>query len=282
MSKIALVTDSTAYIPKDLVEKYKLNVAPQVVIWGDKTYEDGVDIQPIEFYERLSKASVMPSTSQATIASFEKIYRRLLEEDYEILTIVISDKLSGTMNSAIQAREMFSNAPIEIVDSRAVAMALGFQVLSVAKARDEGANMAELVQIAQKASNHTGVIFAVDTLEFLHRGGRIGGGKRFLGTALKIKPLLELRDGSIEALEQVRTRKKSMQRLVELLEERTAGKSPVRLATLHANAYDDARELLSMATERIQSVESVFSEVSPAVGTHAGPGTVGLAFMAGM
>ncbi len=282
MSKIALVTDSTAYIPKDLLEKYKITVAPQVVIWGDQTYEDGVDIQINEFYERLSQATVMPSTSQATIASFEKIFRRLLEEGYAILAIVISDKLSGTMNSAIQAREMFPNAPIELFDSQAVAMALGFQVLSVARALEDGADMAELVQVAQKASQHTGVIFVADTLEFLHRGGRIGTGKRYLGSALKIKPIFELRDGQLEALEQVRTRKKSLLRLVELLEERTAGKSPVRLAALHANAYEDAKELLSMATERIQSVENVFSEVSPAVGTHAGPGTVGLAFMAGM
>ncbi|HLA97585.1 MAG TPA: DegV family protein [Anaerolineales bacterium] len=282
MSKIAIVTDSTAYLPLDLVEKYEISVAPQVVIWGDKTYEDGVDIQPSEFYERLKTASVMPSTSQATIASFEKIFRRLLEEEHEILAILISDVLSGTINSAVQARELFPHAPIEIVDSKSVAMALGFQVLTVAKAVQEGASMAECVQLAQKASQHTGVIFAVDTLEFLHRGGRIGGGKRFLGTALKIKPILELKDGRIEPVEQVRTRKKSLLRLVEILEERVAGKSPVRLATLHANAYEDAKVILSLANERLNSVENIFSEVSPAVGTHAGPGTVGLAYMAGM
>jgi len=282
MSKIAIVTDSTAYLPPDLVEKYEISVAPQVVIWGDKTYEDGVDIQPSEFYERLKTASVMPSTSQATIASFEKIFRRLLEEEHEILAILISDVLSGTINSAVQARELFPHAPIEIVDSKSVAMALGFQVLTVAKAVQEGASMAECVQLAQKASQHTGVIFAVDTLEFLHRGGRIGGGKRFLGTALKIKPILELKDGRIEPVEQVRTRKKSLLRLVEILEERVSGKSPVRLATLHANAYEDAKVILSLANERLNSVENIFSEVSPAVGTHAGPGTVGLAYMAGM
>jgi len=282
MSKIAIVTDSTAYLPLDLVEKYEISVAPQVVIWGDKTYEDGVDIQPSEFYERLKTASVMPSTSQATIASFEKIFRHLLEEEHEILAILISDVLSGTINSAVQARELFPHAPIEIVDSKSVAMALGFQVLTVAKAVQEGASMAECVQLAQKASQHTGVIFAVDTLEFLHRGGRIGGGKRFLGTALKIKPILELKDGRIEPVEQVRTRKKSLLRLVEILEERVAGKSPVRLATLHANAYEDAKVILSLANERLNSVENIFSEVSPAVGTHAGPGTVGLAYMAGM
>jgi len=282
MSKIALVTDSTSYIPKELVERYKITVAPQVVIWGGKIYEDGLDIQPQEFYERLKTATVMPSTSQATVASFEKIFRRLLDDGNEILAILISEKLSGTINSAVQARELFPGATIEIVDSKSVAMALGFQVLTVARALEAGANLAECVKLANKATNYTGVIFAVDTLEFLHRGGRIGGGKRFLGTALKIKPLMELRDGKIEALEQVRTRNKSLLRLVEILVERTAGKSPVRLATLHANAYEDAKEILALANARVQSVENVFSEVSPAVGTHAGPGTVGLAYMAGM
>ncbi|HSF80573.1 MAG TPA: DegV family protein [Anaerolineales bacterium] len=282
MSKVAIVTDSTSYLPKDLIEKYNISVVPQVLIWGDKSYEDGVDIQPSEFYERLQTASIMPSTSQATIASFEKIFRQLLDEDYEILAILISDKLSGTINSAVQARESFPKAPIEIVDSKSAAMALGFQVLSVARAREDGADMAECVQLAQKAIEHTGAVFAVDTLEFLHRGGRIGGGRRFLGSALKIKPILELRDGQIEAVEQVRTRKKSLLRLVDMLAERTAGKSPVRLASLHANAYEDAKEILSLANERIQSVENIFSEVSPAVGAQVGPGTVGLAFMAGM
>jgi DegV family protein with EDD domain len=122
----------------------------------------------------------------------------------------------------------------------------------------------------------------VDTLEFLHRGGRIGGGARFLGTALNIKPILEVRDGRIEALERVRTRTKSLTRLIELVEERTAGKSPLRLATLHANAPDEARSLLTEATNRLGAVENIFSEVSPVIGNHAGPGTVGLAYMAGM
>jgi len=282
MSKIAIVTDSTCNLTKDQVEKYNLTVAPQVLIWGDKTYEDGVDIQPKEFYERLRTASVMPSTSQATVATFEKIFKRLLAEEYEILAILISDVLSGTINSAVLAREMFPNAPIEIVDSKSVSLALGFQVLTVARAAQGGEIMAECVQLAKKASKHTGVVFAVDTLEFLHRGGRIGGGKRFLGTALKIKPILELREGRVEALEQVRTRKKSLSRLVEILEERVAGKSPIRLAGLHADAYEDAKEILSLANERIQSVENILSEVSPVVGANAGPGTVGLAYMAGM
>ncbi len=282
MSKVAIVTDSTAYIPPDLIEQYNISVAPLVLIWGDETYEDGVDIQPDEFYTRLENAKVMPSTSQATPKTFHKIYSDLLEQDYEILSLLISSPLSGTVVSAVQVQAEMPEAPIEIVDSYNTAMALGWQVIQTARAAEDGANLAECKEIAEQAREHTGVIFAVDTLEFLHRGGRIGGASRYLGTALNIKPILEVREGRIEAIEKVRTRKKSFVRLLELIGERIDGREPVRLATLHANSPQDAQELLDMAKDKFSPVETVFSEVSPVIGTHVGPGTVGLAYCAGM
>lgn len=282
MSKVAIVTDSTAYIPKEHVEEYGITVMPQVLIWGDETLLDGVDIQPEDFYARLKTASVMPSTSQVTIQAFENTFKDLLDKGFDILAILISNELSGTINSAVQALKAYPNAPIEIVDSQTTAMALGFQVLAAARAVSQGASLQECKVLAEKAREHVGVVFAVDTLEFLHRGGRIGGGRRFLGSLLNVKPLLEVTGGRIEALEQVRTRKKSLDRLVEIVVERVGNKPPVRLATLHAYAEDDANYLLNSASKQLDPVETVFSEVSPAVGTHAGPGTVGLAYMAGM
>lgn len=283
MSKIALVTDSTGYIPQDLVEKYSITVCPQVLIWGKEELADGVDILPTEFYERLKKASVMPSTSQVTVGKMHQIFKGLLDQDYQILAILISAKLSGTINSAVQALAALpEGAPVKIIDSNSTAMAMGFQVISVARAVEQGASLSEAGELAEKYTQHTGVVFAVDTLEFLHRGGRIGGGKRFLGTALNIKPILELVDGKVEAVESVRTRSKSLTRLVELVEKRIAGRTPVHLAALHANAEEDAKSVLQEATNRFNPVETVMSEVSPVVGTHTGPGTVGLAFMAGI
>ncbi len=161
-------------------------------------------------------------------------------------------------------------------------MGLGFSALTAARAAEAGASLAECKAAAENSTQHTGVVFAVDTLEFLHRGGRIGGGSRFLGTALQLKPILEVTGGQVEAIERVRTRSKSLQRVVEIIEERIAGRTPVRLATLHANAPEDAQRLMDMATARIAVEESVFSEISPVVANHAGPGTVGLAFMAGL
>ncbi len=283
MSKIALVTDSTASMPKELVEKYKFIVAPQVLIWGDETFEDGVNITPSEFYTRLKKTTVMPTTTQVTVAKFHEIYQSLLVQDYQILTIVISAKLSGTLNSAEQAKAMQPpDAPIEIVDSNSTAMGLGFHLLTVARALEQGATFPECVALAQKAREHTGIFFAVDTLEFLHRGGRIGGATRFLGTMLNFKPILELRDGRVEPIERVRTRGKSLNRIVELAVQQIGSRTPVRLSTLHANAPEDARLVMEEAAARLNPIEQVFSEVSPVVGVHAGPGVVGLVYMAGM
>ena len=282
MSKVAIVTDSSAYIPNDLIKEYSITVAPQVLIWGNESYDDGVDIQPTEFYTRLKNAKVMPSTSQVTPASFQKIFKRLLDEKYDILAILIADKLSGTIASAKQAKELFPDAVIEIFDSNSTAMAMGYQVLAVARALAKGASLEECLALAEKARDHTGVVFTVDTLEFLRRGGRIGGAAAFLATALNIKPILELRDGRIEAIEKVRTRKKALDRLVELIEDRSGGRRPIRLATLHANAQSDAESVLETARIKFGAIESILSEVSPVIGNHAGPGTVGLAYMAGM
>ncbi len=282
MSKVAIVTDSTAYIPKEYIDRYNIAVAPQVLIWGDEIFEDGVDILPEEFYTRLKTAKVMPTTSQATPQSFHRIFSNLLEQDCEVLAILISEKLSGTITSAIQAKEMFPGAKIEVINSWTTAMSLGFQVLAVAQAARQGASMEECKLLAQKAQQHTGVVFAVDTLEFLHRGGRIGGASRYLATALNIKPILELVDGRVEAIERVRTRAKSVMRLLDLVDERIGRRVPVRMAVLHANAPQEARELLKLSEDRFDAIEGVFSEVSPVVGTHTGPGTIGLAFMAGM
>jgi len=285
MSKIAIVTDSTAYLPPELVQKYNLTITPLVVIWGEETLEDGVDIQPSQFYTRLQTAKVMPSTSQATPATMLTAFENLIAQDYdEILGIFISSNLSGTIDSAIQAKDLMQKGAdkVTIFDSKTTAMALGFQVLAVAKAIEDGANLDDAVALAEKARDNTGVYFAVDTLEFLHRGGRIGGAQRFLGTALNMKPVLTLQDGRVEAVERIRTKKKAHNRVLELVAEQVQGKDNIRLATLNANAEDDAKALLDSAAQQLNPVDTFLTEISPVIGTHVGPGTVGLAYIAGI
>ena len=284
MSRIAVVTDSTTYMPPELVKKHNISVAPQVLIWGDQTYKDGVDIQSGEFFTRLKTAKLMPTTSQVAVITFQEIFQNLLDQDYEVLALLVSSKLSGTLQSAVQARDLMGSArdKIHVVDSQSVAMALGFQALAVARAIEAGASLQDAIALAERSHEYTGVFFAVDTLEFLHRGGRIGGAQRFVGTMLNMKPILAIQDGRVEGIERIRTKNKAQERVLELTIEKVNKRTPVRLATLHANAAEDARALLTRAEQALNPVESIFTEVSPTVGTHAGPGTVGLAFMAGM
>jgi len=279
MGKVALVTDSTAYIPHELVAQYAVRVAPQVLIWDGETYLDGVDIQPQAFFQRLVTAKTLPTSSQVSVKSFYEIFRELHENGHDILAVLISSKLSGTIASAEQAKAMLPEARIEIVDSYTVAMALGFVVLAAARAAAEGATLEECRALAEEARGHVGAVLTVKTLEFLHRGGRIGGAARLVGTMLNIKPILEVRGGRIEPLEKTRTRKKALQRLVDIVAERVKGHEQVRVAALHANAEPDARWLLEQIGERVSLQEALISSVSPVIGVHVGPGTVALTYM---
>jgi len=285
MTKVAIVTDSTATIPTELLGSYPVQVVPLQVIWGDETFLDGLDIQPADFYQRLKHTKVMPTTSQPSPAAFIKVYQKLLDEGYSILSVHISAALSGTVDSALQAKAHFTNAPIEVVNSQLTSMAMGFPVMLAARAAAQNATLQECRVLVERATEQSGVCFVVNTLEFLHRGGRIGGAAAFLGTALNLKPLLELREGRIEAIERVRTMGKAVDRLIALTEERIGTRTPIRLAALHAHAPAEAQELLARARDRFGLTdvsETFIADISPVLGTHTGPGAMGLAYMAGM
>jgi len=278
MPSIAFITDSTAYIPADLVAKYDIRVAPQVLIWGEEQLLDGVDITPSQFYARLKTSTVNPTTSQVAVVTFKEMLEPLVAAGRPVIMQLLSDKLSKTLQSAAMARDMLPGSRIEIIDSEATAMALGFQVLAAARAAEAGKSFEEVVAVANQARQKTGVLFVVDTLEYLHRGGRIGGASKLLGSALNLKPLLELRDGRIEPIEKVRTKAKATARMLDVLEERLAGRTPVRLSSIHAAAEAEAREVLEAAKKRFHPIEALMADASPVVGTHAGPGTVGVAY----
>ncbi len=285
MSKIAIVTDSTAYIPKEVGADFDLHVTPLQLIWGEEQFRDGVDILPVQFYEKLQTAEIMPSTSQVTPETFKEIYKELSSQGYEIFSIHISSKLSGTIDSALQAKAMLELKNIEIFDSLTTSMALGFQVLTVARAAANGASLKECLKIAEKTRENTGVLFTVKTLEFLHRGGRIGGAQAFLGTMLNLKPILEVRDGRIEPAGRARTMNKAVDKMIDLLKEKIGGHTPVRIAILHTNAFEDAKSLQSKVINTFPKngiAEIMIAEVSPVIGTHTGPGIVGVAFLAGI
>ena len=280
MSKIAIVSDSTAFLPTQLINQYAIKITPLVVIWDEKNFEDGIDIRPSDFYARLKTSKTMPSTSQVSVGIMHSTFHNLVEQGFEVLGIFISSKLSGTIQSAMQAKEMMgaASAKVTIVDSLTTSMCMGFLILAAARALEKGATMQECLAAVEKARANSGVFFAVDTLEFLHRGGRIGGAQRFIGSALNLKPILTLNDGKVEGIERIRTKSKAHDRLLELVSERVNGKQNIRLAIVHANALEDAEALLSRASQQFKPVETVCSDLSPVIGTHTGPGTVGLVY----
>ncbi|MEJ2757340.1 MAG: DegV family protein [Anaerolineales bacterium] len=280
--KIAVVVDSTTTLPEGFLPGLEVRTAPAMIIWGGEELRDGVDIQPDAFYQRLATAKEMPSTSQATPVMFKKIYEDLLEKGYQILVVTISSKLSGMYSSAIQAKEMFKDAAIEVVDSMTGAITVGLALSKVQEVLQAGASLKKCRETAENALKNTGILLTVETLEFLHRGGRIGGAQKFLASALQLKPILEVTGGVFEGREKIRTRKKALNRLVDLTIEQIGDRRPVEIAALHANAEEVARELIEKVQARIETARTVVAGVSPAVGVHLGPGTVGLAFMAGV
>jgi DegV family protein with EDD domain len=278
---IAVVTDSTAYMPPELLEQYGIFVVPNVVNWGTQTYRDGIDIQSKAFFERLKTDPVLPTTAVASIGEFHDIYAKAAQEAEAVVGVHLSAKLSGTYSAAVQAAKMLVGKRIEVIDSNATAMAMGFVVLAAARAAEAGQSVEQVVQAARDTIPHVGVVFTVETLQFLRRGGRIGGAAAFVGSLLDMKPILDLRDGRVEPIERVRTKRKAVDRVMDIIVERTNGKSPIRLATLHANVPEEAAALLAKCKQRVGAAEAIMCEVSPTVATHTGPGTIGLAYCAG-
>ena len=278
--KVAIVVDSTAFIPPDLVEKYDIQVIPQILNWEGQSYRDNVDITPEAFYTRLKTAKEMPTTSQPSAGEFHEFFSRLAESYESILAVLISEPLSGTLASARAAQAMMPDFPIEIVDSRSTVMGLGFMVLAAARAVANGADYKEAAEAARALKERMRIIFVVDTLEFLHRGGRIGGAQRFVGSLLSVKPLLHIENGKVEPLASVRTKRKALNHMLDLVTEEMKGKSNVHAAVMNAVAPEEAAQIAEEVKRRVNPVEMYITELSPVIGTHAGPGTIGVIYYA--
>ena len=278
MKKVAIITDSSAYLPDEMIEALNVSVVPLTLHWDDQTYRDGVDIRAEEFYARLAESDTIPTTSQVTVSEFSRLFKSLLDQDYAVLALLISSGISGTVESALQAKMDFPDAPIDVVDTRLVSMALGFMVIAVARAAQEGASLEECKALAEAIYPKIGVYFTVDTLKYLNKGGRINTAKRVMGAALNIKPIMEIRDGKIELVESVRSRKKALARMLDMVERDIAGRKGVRIAAFHAAAEGDCQQLMAEAEARFNPVEMLTTFVSPVIGAHTGPGTVSIAY----
>ena len=273
--KVAVVMDGTANLSREILAKYDIATIPLNLIWGGESYRDGVDITTDEFYERLAHSSELPTTSQPSIGDFHEFYAKVAETAESIVCVTLSSELSGTYASAVGAAGLMENCPIEVVDSRTVSVGHGFIALAAAHAAQAGADFQDVAQAASVLVPAVDVYFAVDTLEYLHRGGRIGGASWLIGSALSIKPVLQIDDGKIDSMARVRTKKKALNYLVDLAVEKYGGKENIHLAVVDAVARDEARLLGEELQKRLNPVELIYGELSPVIGAHAGPGTVG-------
>jgi len=273
--RIAVITDSTSDIAPESREKYQITVVPLYVMWGMEEMRDGVDIDNATFYARLRRDPIHPKTSQPTPNDFVKAIEQIDAE--EVVIITISRQLSGTYDSACTARDMV-DVPVHVFDTRSVSMGLGFQVLAAARVRDEGGDAQAMLAAAEQVRQGLSVLFTVDTLDYLHKGGRIGGAAKLMGTALQLKPMLVIDNvtGKVDAVERIRTRQKALRRLVEATFERVDPGRPMRVGVLHAAAPDEARRLFDEIQSTYHPLELVISEITPTLGVHGGPGLVGV------
>jgi DegV family protein with EDD domain len=282
MTGVLIITDSSAYLPQKYVDQYDIDVLPHTLNWEGKTYRDGIDITAEEFYTRLQHSNTIPTTSQVPMQQYKVHIQKGLDKGKSILILPISSGVSAGYQSALSAVQEFKGKPVEVIDTKLVSMALSFMVLAAARAAEKGATLAECKAVAEQAYPHIGVYFTVDTLKYLHKGGRIGGAKRLLGAALKIKPILQLRDGKIDAAASAITRKKAIEQMVTMVKTAVGNQKPVRISVFHALEAELANELQIRLNTELQVEEGILSEISPAVGTHVGPGTLCIAWMAGM
>jgi len=276
--EIALITDSTCDLPHALREQYAINVVPLSVIWGNEQLRDGVDIQAEAFYERLVNDSVYPTTSQPTPQDFFAVYESVERQGArEIVVITISSGMSGTYESAMLAAPII-DIPVHVVDSKSNSMSLGWQVLAAARARKAGGDVTAMIAAADAARKTMAYIITLDTLEYLYKGGRIGGASAFIGTLLNFKPQITVNHetGMVEAGRRTRTRQKALQAMYDDFFAQLDTRKPMHIAVLHNAALPEAEALAARVQVEFAPRELLISIVSPVLGVHTGPRAVAL------
>jgi len=276
--KISIVTDSSAYIPDELMSGLNIHVIPLSLIWNEDRLLDGIDIQPQAFYERLRTSKSLPTSSQPSAKEFEHFFLECGKDCDAVVAVLVSTKISGTIDCAQAAVNEISDLPIQIVDTGSSSMGLGFAVLAAARAAAAGKSIEEVVLAAERMRDQVHLLFVVDTLEYLHRGGRITGAKRLLGTALQIKPILHFKDGLIQPHSQARTRKKALEQMLIAVEERLSGNAMAGACVVNIDCRAEGQALVEMVKDRFQPGNIYLADCSPVVGTHVGPGGLGLAY----
>ncbi len=271
---VRIVTDSAGDLPSEAAEQLEITVVPVTVFFGEEAYLDGVEMDAETFFQRLPTSPQLPRTSQPSVAQFVDAYAKLVDEGHDILSVHVSGKLSGTLNSARLAREEFGRGNIEVLDAEGASLGVGLIALEAARKAQAGGSLEEVTAAAQDAVRSMRVFFVLDTLEYLVKGGRISKTQGLVGGLLNVKPILHITDGEVHPFQRVRSRAKALQRIRELVRE---GGPYAEIGVLYATDPDEAAALASDVADLAPGMPVVVGRIGPGIGAHAGPGAVGVA-----
>ena len=271
---IKIVTDSTADVPQPLLERYDIRTVPINIQFGTETYQEGIDIDRPTFFRKLEE--VMPTSSQPSPGQFAEVYRELADQGHSILCVVITSKHSGTYQSAVLAKSMLPEADIEVFDTLSISIGTGYQVLAAARAAEEGQSMEEIIQLLEGIRSRMYLYLTPATLKYLQKSGRVGKLAGALASLLNVKPIIKVEDGVLEAFEKVRTRSKSLDRIVELTAEAVGTTEPVKLGIPHAEVPDEAEELRERLESTFNCDEMFVVDLACSLTVHGGPGIIGI------
>lgn len=272
---IKIVTDSTADVPSPFLERYDIRMVPINIQFGSETYEEGITIDRPTFFQKL-EGDIMPTTSQPSPGQFTKVYEELAGQGHSILCVVITSKHSGTYQSALLAKSMMSEADIEVFDTLSISIGTGYQVLAAARAAEEGKSMAEILQLLEGIRSRTYLYLTPATLKYLQKSGRVGKLAGALASLLNVKPIIKVEDGTLEAFQNVRTRGKAIDCLVELTAEAVGTSAPVKLAVAHAEAHAEAEALRERLEKTFNCQEMHVVDLACSLTVHGGPGIIGV------
>lgn len=269
---VAIVVDSTLDVPAGVAADLDITVVPLNVQFGDETFLDQVEMSSVEFLARLTSSPTLPRTSQPSPSRFEDVFRAGIESGHDVLCVTIAAELSGTGNSARLAAEATGRERVRVVDSRSVSVGGGFIAIAAAQAARDGASLDEVVALAESMPTRISLYAALDTLEYLHKGGRIGRASALVGSLLSIKPIVQIREGHVQPVERVRTWRKAMDRLATLAADHTPMES---IGVMHVGNPTDAEHLAARLAPLDGASEVLIGELGPVVATYGGPGLVG-------
>ncbi len=271
---IKIVTDSTADIPQPLLERYDIQLVPINIQFGNETYEEGITIDRPTFYQKLEE--VMPTSSQPAPGQFAEVYRKLADEGHSIISLHVTSKHSGTCQSALLAKSMVPEADIEVFDTLSISIGTGYQVLAAARAAEDGKSMEEILQLLEGIRSRMHLYLTPATLKYLQKSGRVGKLAGALASLLNVKPIIKVEDGLLEAFQNVRTRGKALNRLVELTAEAVGTTQPVKLGIPHAQAHAEAEALRARLERTFNCEEMHIVDLACSLTVHGGPGVIGI------